>query len=128
MNDRKKRNSPNSSLKNDQKRLPWWVELLFVQIGLPDKWLIKILKTKKRALDFYKDEKRIIFLMFLFIFTVGYFQPVVKNSSKKLKCQRIAHNYILDKTNLKKQDFKKVEMISVNFCNGGNEIQKFYKD
>ena len=128
MNDRKKRNSPNSSLKNDQKSLPWWVELLFVQIGLPDKWLIKILKTKKRALDFYKDEKRIIFLIFLFVFTIGYFQPVVKNSSKKLKCQRIAYNYILDKTNLKKQDFKKVEMISVNFCNGGNEIQKFYKD
>ena len=44
--ERKKRNPAKSSQIN-QKRLPWWVELLFVQIGLPDKWLIKILKTKK---------------------------------------------------------------------------------
>ena len=37
-----------SSLKKNNKKekpLPWWVELLFVQIGLPDKLLIKILKV-----------------------------------------------------------------------------------
>ena len=36
--------SKNSKKKKD---LPWWVELLFVQIGLPDKLLIKILKANK---------------------------------------------------------------------------------
>ena len=40
--------SENPKRKKD-KNLPWWVELLFVQIGLPDKFLIKILKTKKKA-------------------------------------------------------------------------------
>ena len=35
--------------KKNSKDLPWWVELLFVQIGLPDKFLIKILKTKKKS-------------------------------------------------------------------------------
>ena len=64
--ERKKRN-PSKSSQVNQKRLPWWVELLFVQIGLPDKWLIKILKTKKNSLNFYNEKKRFIFLIFLFL-------------------------------------------------------------
>ena len=58
--------SSNSNIKKD-KSLPWWVELLFVQIGLPDKWLIKILKTKKRSTELIKNEKKILvfFLFFL---------------------------------------------------------------
>ena len=43
----KKMNTYKNSGKRKDKNLPWWVELLFVQIGLPDKFLIKILKTKK---------------------------------------------------------------------------------
>ena len=35
----KKMNSSESSKKKKDKDLPWWVELLFVQIGLPDKFL-----------------------------------------------------------------------------------------
>ena len=44
----KKMNTSENSKKKKDKDLPWWVELLFVQIGLPDKFLIKILKTKKK--------------------------------------------------------------------------------
>ena len=62
--ERKKRN-PSKSSQINQKRLPWWVELLFVQIGLPDKWLIKILKSKKNALVFYEERKKFILLTFL---------------------------------------------------------------
>ena len=36
-----------------QAKLPWWVELLFVQIGLPDSWLSKYLKKKKEAINFF---------------------------------------------------------------------------
>ena len=42
----KKMNTIGDSKKKIDKDLPWWVELLFVQIGLPDKLLLKILKTK----------------------------------------------------------------------------------
>ena len=52
----KKMNTSENSKKKKGKDLPWWVELLFVQIGLPDKFLIKILKTKKNAKDFIKNE------------------------------------------------------------------------
>ena len=47
--DDKKMNTPENLKKKKDKDLPWWVELLFVQIGLPDKFLIKILKAKKKS-------------------------------------------------------------------------------
>ena len=120
--ERKKRNSSKSSQIN-QKRLPWWVELLFVQIGLPDKWLIKILKTKKNTLDFYKEKKKFIFLIFLFLFTLGYFQPVIRDSNSKLKCQKVAYKIIKEINLFKNENIEKLEMRSVNYCNGGNEIE-----
>ena len=120
--DTNKRNSSKSN-QNSQKRLPWWVELLFVQIGLPDKWLIKILKTKKNTLDMYKEKKKLIFLIFLFLFTLGYFQPVIKYSNSKLKCQKTAFDFINKSTSLKNENIKMVKMLSVNFCSGGNEIE-----
>ena len=120
--ERKKRNQSKSNQAN-QKRLPWWVELLFVQIGLPDKWLIKILKTKKNTLDFYKAKKKFIFLIFLFLFTLGYFQPVIKDSNSKLKCQNTAYKYIKEINRLKNKNLKRLEMLTVNYCNGGNEIE-----
>ena len=119
--DRNKRNSSKSNQIN-QKRLPWWVELLFVQIGLPDKWLIKILKTKKNTLDFYKEKKKFIFLIFLFLFTLGYLQPLIRESNSKLKCQKTAFNFIKEINLFKSENLQTIEMLSVNYCNGGNEI------
>ena len=48
----KKMNTYENPKKKKDKDLPWWVELLFVQIGLPDKLLIKILKAKKNLKNF----------------------------------------------------------------------------
>ena len=120
--ERKKRNPAKSSQIN-QKRLPWWVELLFVQIGLPDNWLIKILKTKKNSLNFYKEKKKYIFLIFLFLFTLGYFQPVIRDSNSKLKCQKVAYKTIKEINLFKNENLERLEMLSVNYCNGGNEIE-----
>ena len=122
--ERKKRN-PSKSSQINQKRLPWWVELLFVQIGLPDKWLINILKTKKNTIDVYKEKKKFIFWIFLFLFTLGYFQPVIKYSNSKLKCQKTALAFINQITSLKGENIKRLEMLAVNFCNGGNDIEYF---
>ena len=123
---RKKRNSSNSVQIND-KKLPWWVEFLFVQIGLPDKWLIHLLRTKKKTNDLFKNEKKSLFSIFLFLLTIGYFQPVVKYSSVKLKCQNRAKSYILNKLKTKENDIATINMIAVNFCNGGKEIDNFSK-
>ncbi len=120
--ERKKR-TPAKSTQINQKRLPWWVELLFVQIGLPDNWLIKILKTKKNSFNFYKEKKKYIFLIFLFLFTLGYFQPIIRDSNSKLKCQKIAYKTIKEMNLFKNENLESLEMLSVNYCNGGNEIE-----
>jgi len=122
LEERKKRN-PSKSSQINQKKLPWWVELLFVQIGLPDKWLIKILKTKKNTTDFYKEKKKYIFLIFLFLITMGYFQPVIKEAKSKLKCQKTAYNMIKEIYPFKSENLKRLNMLTVNYCNGGNEIE-----
>ena len=125
--ERKKRN-PSKSSQINQKELPWWVELLFVQIGFPDRWLIRILKTKKNAVNFYKENNKFIFLIFLFLLSLGYFQPVIKYSNTKLKCQKTAFNFLNKISRLKNENHKILEMITVNYCNGGSEIEYLRKD
>ena len=118
----KKLKSPRKSNIYKDKPLPWWVELLFVQIGLPDKWLIKFLNSKKNITELLKNEKRFI-LTFLFVLAgLTYFFPVVKYSKSKLECESISKNYILENKNLNKINRKQLGMLSTNFCNGGNEI------
>ena len=60
----KRMNTYENPKKKKDKNLPWWVELLFVQIGLPDKLLIKILKAKKTSNDFIKNDKKSIIIFF----------------------------------------------------------------
>ena len=121
---KKKKNRPNSVQIND-KKLPWWVEFLFVQIGLPDKWLIYLLRTKKKTNELFKNEKKFLFSIFVLLLTIGYFQPVIKYSTTKLKCQNKAKAYILNKIKSNKYDIATINMIAVNFCNGGKEIDNF---
>ena len=118
----KKLKASRSSHNPKDKNLPWWVELLFVQIGLPDKWLIKILKAKKSTTEIFNNEKRFIVIFLILLSGLTYFYPVVKYSKTKLDCESIAKKYILENKNLKTITRKQLRMLSTNFCNGGNEI------
>ena len=113
--------STNSNKKKD-KSLPWWVELLFVQIGLPDKWLIKILQSKKKSIELINNEKRLIFIFLFVLAGLTYLYPVIKYSKTKLDCETIAKDYIKENKNLIKINEKQLRILSTNFCNGGNEI------
>ncbi len=118
----KKMNTSESFKKKKDKDLPWWVELLFVQIGLPDKLLIKILKAKKTSKEFIKNENKSI-IIFLFVITsLAYFYPVIKQAKNKLDCEAIAKNYIIKNKNIIGINNREIKMISTNFCNGGEEI------
>ena len=117
----KMNNSENFNKKTD-KNLPWWVELLFVQIGLPDKLLIKILKAKKTSKEFIKNEKKSIIIFLFVITTLGYFYPVIKHAKNKLDCEAIAKNYIIKNKNIIGINNREIKMISTNFCYGGEEI------
>ena len=117
----KMNNSENFKKKTD-KNLPWWVELLFVQIGLPDKLLIKILKAKKTSKEFIKNDKKSLITFLFAITTFAYFYPVIKHANNKLNCEAIAKNYIIKNKNIIGINNREIKMLSTNFCYGGEEI------
>ena len=84
-----------------------------------------LLRTKKKTNQLIKNEKKFLFTIFVFLCAVGYFQPVIKYSSTKLKCQSKARAYILNKLKSNKYDIATINMIAVNLCNGGKEIDNF---
>ena len=118
----KKMNTSANLKKKKDKDLPWWVELLFVQIGLPDKLLIKILKAKKTSKEFIQNEKKSI-IIFLFVITaLAYFYPVIKHAKNKLDCEKTAKIYITKNKNTNEINKKELKMLSTNFCYGGKEV------
>ena len=120
----KRMNTSGISKKNKERNLPWWVELLFVQLGLPEKLLIKILKGKRDAREFIKNDKKSI-LSFLFVIAaLAYFNPVIKHAKNKLDCEKTAKIYISKSKNIIKINKKELKMLSSNFCYGGKEIYK----
>ena len=118
----KKMNISRNSKKKNNKDLPWWVELLFVQIGLPDRLLIKILKTNKHVRELVKNEKKSLITFFFVIIALAYFYPVIKHSKNKLDCEAFAKNYIIKNKKTNGINNRELRMLSTNFCYGGEEI------
>ena len=118
----KKMNSSENPKKKKNKNLPWWVELLFVQIGLPYNLLIKILKAKKKSKELVNNDKKSLITFLFAITTLVYFYPVVKHAKNKLDCEKIAKNYIIQNKNVIQFSNRNLKMLSTNFCYGGEEI------
>ena len=115
-------NTSTNSKKRKNKDLPWWIEFLFVQIGLPEKLLIKILKAKKRSKELMNYDKKSL-LKFLFVITsLIYFYPVIKHAKNKLNCEETAKNYIIKNKDIIQINKRELKMLSTNFCYGGEEI------
>ena len=117
-----KMNTTENSKKKKDKDLPWWVELLFVQIGLPDSLLIKILKAKKDCKEFIKNDKKSLITFLFAIIVLAYFYPVIKHAKNKLDCEKVAKDYILKNKNIRRINNRELRMLSTNFCYGGDEI------
>ena len=118
---KKMNTSPNSN-KNKDKNLPWWVEILFVQIGLPDKFLIKILNAKKKSKELIKNDKKVLLTFLFTIAVLAYFYPVIKHAKSILDCEAIAKGYIIKNKNITGINKRELKMLSTNFCYGGEEI------
>ena len=118
----KKMNTGDNIKKKKDQDLPWWVELFFVQIGLPDKLLIKILKAKKNSKDLFKNDKKFTITFLFIIAALAYFYPVIKHAKNKLDCEAIAKNYIIKNKNTIGINNREIKMLSTNFCYGGEEI------
>ena len=120
-------NSSEKSQKKKNKDLPWWVELLFVQLGLPDKILIKILNAKRKSKELIKNDKNTLIKLLLVITSFLYFYPVIKHAKNKLNCESVAKNYIVKNKNIVTLNKRELRMLSTNFCYGGEEIYEIKK-
>ena len=89
---------------------------------MPDKFLIKILKTKKKYKELIKNEKKSLLKFLLLITILTYFYPVIKHAKNKLDCEAIAKNYIIKNKNTIGINNREIKMLSTNFCYGGEEI------
>ncbi len=98
-------------------KLPWWVELLFVQIGLPDKWLPKILKNKNKTQKILDENRRVLIFILAITGIFAYLAPVRTYFSNQNTCTQIYNAEILKKENGLNRVMAKAR--SVKYCNGG---------
>jgi len=108
----------------NQTKLPWWVELLFVQIGLPDAWLSKYLKKKKQTYIFINENKKNIFYLTLIMAGVLYIYPIVRYTSSSASCIDKTTKYL--KTSNMNETINEMDInsIAVGYCHGGSLPKK----
>ena len=103
-----------------QTRLPWWVELLFVQIGLPDAWLSKYLKKKKQTYTLINENKKSIFYCTLLIAGVVYIYPVIRYTSSSSSCINKTIKYLKSSNMNNDKSELDLNSIAVGYCHGGS--------
>ena len=109
-----------SNSDKNQSKLPWWVELLFVQIGLPDSWLSTYLKKKKEAKVFINENKKSIFYSIIIIAGIIYIYPIVRYTSSSSSCIDKTTKYLKsNKINNTKNEID-LNSIAVGYCHGGS--------
>ena len=113
-------NSTNRNLNKKDSKLPIWVEILFVQIGLPDTWLKWILNKKKSGKRYINENKKPISIILLIITLAGYLYPLVKQSKNHNLCVESSKDYIKDTLMYKSVDGTSMQALSNRFCNGGD--------
>ena len=109
-----------SNSDKNQTKLPWWVELFFVQIGLPDSWLSTYLKKKKETLTFIHENKK--YLVYCAILSAGifYIYPIVRYTSSSTSCIDKTTKY-LKKTNINESPNElDINSLAVGYCHGGS--------
>ena len=109
-----------SNSDKNQSKLPWWVELLFVQIGLPDSWLSKYLKKKKEAANFINENKKYIAYSVILIAGILYIYPIVRYTSSSASCIDKTKKYLKSNNTNKAQNDIDLNSIAVGYCHGGS--------
>ncbi len=109
-----------SNSKKQETKLPWWVELLFVQIGLPDSWLSIYLRKKKEGYKLIIDNKRNIFYCTLMIAGVLYIYPIVRYTSSSVSCIEKTTKYLKSINMNTAKNQVDINSLAVGYCHGGS--------
>ena len=101
-------------------KLPWWVELLFVQIGLPDIWLRSLLKARKSTNSLIKNNRKAFGYSILALSSIYFINPIVRQAQINNQCIQSSQTYIADQLGLNSKSNKnEILSWSTRFCNGG---------
>ncbi len=118
LNTRSRKSSVNDS---GGPSLPWWVELLFVQVGLPDGLLRRILKTKKRLSSYKQKNKKPIAYTLIALALVIYFQPLTRQAKYHNQCVASSKVFISKQPNIDSNPSEsELQALANRFCNGGS--------
>ena len=109
-----------SNSDKNQTKLPWWVELLFVQIGLPDSWLSKYLKKKKQASLIISENRKTIFYFILLIAGIMYIYPIVRYTSSSASCIDKTTEYLKSNNMNDVKTEMDLNSLAVGYCHGGS--------
>ena len=109
-----------SNSDKNQTKLPWWVELLFVQIGLPDSWLSKYLKKKKQASNFIIENRKYLAYSGILIAGILYIYPIVRYTSSSASCIDKTTKYLKSNNINRSQNEMDINSLAVGYCHGGS--------
>ena len=109
-----------SNSDKNQPKLPWWVELLFVQIGLPDSWLSKYLKKKKVTANFINQNKKYITYSIILFAGILYTYPIVRYTSSSVSCIDKTTKYLKSTNINRSQNELDINSQAVGYCHGGD--------
>ena len=109
-----------SNSDKNQTKLPWWVELLFVQIGLPDSWLSKYLKKKKVVANFIYTNKKNITYSIILIAGILYIYPIVRYTSSSISCIDKTTKYLKTTSINRYQNGIDTNSLATRYCHGGD--------
>ena len=109
-----------SNSDKNQTKLPWWVELLFVQIGLPDSWLSKYLKKKKQTSLIISENRKNIFYFILLLAGVFYIYPIVRYTSSSASCIDKTTEYLKSNNMNDVKTEMDLNSLAVGYCHGGS--------
>ncbi len=109
-----------SNSDKNQTKLPWWVEILFVQIGLPDSWLSKYLKKRKQAINFIDENKKYLAYSAILIAGILYIYPIVRYTSSSASCIDKTTKYLKSNNISKSKNEIDINSLAVGYCHGGS--------
>ncbi len=113
-----------TSKKSSNKKLPWWVELLFVQIGLPEKLLHIFLKLNSKTRCHLESNNRFYLILFSIIAAVIYTNPLIISQRNSNNCISKVKGMIQSGSAYGriKENISPI-IIAVNYCNGGDGLE-----
>ena len=109
-----------SNSDKNQSKLPWWVELFFVQIGLPDSWLSKFLKMRKETANYINENKKHLAYSALLIAGIIYIYPIVRYTSSSASCIEKTTQYLKSNNINSSKNKIDINSLAVGYCHGGS--------